>query len=478
MQISPFCYCLFTLFCALLLCAEATNSITYEAIAQFVTVDYLWTANNSRSIYEETGQFVVANNAIAGVKVSKSGDIFVTVPRWMSGVPATLNQLVTNPNGPGYVLNPWPSWEFNALNTSGSLQNSQSMVIDSTNKMWIIEVGRTNFYDANPSLVSNGPAGIFVADVTTGDILSSYYFPDDVVPYNNSFVNDIVLDETSGFAYLTNTWDKGGIIVYDSAHNVSKMFVGPSTCRNYSYDFCANGVCYGTDGIGASPSDGIALSPDATTLYYSPVQGQGLFSIAVSILQNFSMGNDDFNAAAVFLGLKSGCNDGLLLLNNVLYFGNIQDSSLGSLSAMSSFTSENSVSESMSVDTAVDTSALHWVDTFSIDFNDTQSFYFTSNKLDLFMAATMDFTGQSGANFQVFHASVVIDDSSSNHSDGTELGLVICAVVLMVAVASFFGLKMYGMRNYGNRGPVQRSGDTDSSSISMTLNNMHENTAP
>lgn len=184
-------------------------------IAEFVTVQYLWNANHSQVLYEETGQFVVANNAIAGIKVSASGDVFVTVPRWTSGVPATLNKLVPNPLGQGYVLDPWPSWEFQAINVTGALQNCQSMIIDSQNRMWIIEVGRRNFYDTNKNLLVNGPAGFFIVDVATGNLLQKHYFPNSIVPYNNSFVNDIVLDEVGGYAYFTNTWASGGIIVFN-----------------------------------------------------------------------------------------------------------------------------------------------------------------------------------------------------------------------------------------------------------------------
>lgn len=250
-----------------------SSVIVYKTIAQFVTVDYLWNSNYTRSDYESSGNFNVSNNIITGIKVSKSGDIFVAVPRWKSGVPSSLNKLVSNPNGKGYVLSPWPSWQFNQLNKSGSLQYAQSFIIDSQNRMWIPEVGRTNFYDENKSLITCHPAGLFVVNITSGKVLLKYYFPENVVSYNNSFVNDIVLDEVNGFAYFTNTWGSGGIIVYNVNKNQSHMFQSVFTCRNSSYNFCVNGICYGDNGIGNSPSDGIALSSSGSVLYWSPVQG-------------------------------------------------------------------------------------------------------------------------------------------------------------------------------------------------------------
>ena len=55
--------------------------------------------------------------------------------RWKSGVPGTLNKLVKNSVG-DYVLSPWPSWDMQEVGASESLQNCQSMKIDSEGRMW------------------------------------------------------------------------------------------------------------------------------------------------------------------------------------------------------------------------------------------------------------------------------------------------------------------------------------------------------
>jgi hypothetical protein len=96
------------------------------------------------------GLFKVQNNIIAGVKVDISGSVYVTVPRWATGVPSTLNKLVPDPfSKNGMILSPYPSWDFN----TDILRNCQSMTIDSHGRMWIIEVGRENFFDSGMNRV-------------------------------------------------------------------------------------------------------------------------------------------------------------------------------------------------------------------------------------------------------------------------------------------------------------------------------------
>ena len=70
------------------------------------------------------------------------------------------------------------------------------MTIDSSGRMWVIDVGRRNFYDKDSSLAVDGPAGLFVLDIASRQQLSYYQFPDSVVQFNSSFLNDIVLDES------------------------------------------------------------------------------------------------------------------------------------------------------------------------------------------------------------------------------------------------------------------------------------------
>lgn len=178
-----------------------THSMSYtpHIFAEWNLVNYTWDSSHSYDNYVNNDDFIVENCIITGVNVDVNGFIYVSVPRWRAGVPATLNKLVFVDDE--YVLSPYPSWDLNSVGTAEGLQNVQSMTIDEDQKMWVIEVGRRNFFDSDPLAVVNNPAGIWLIDLKSDKVISKYYFPEDIVSYTSSFINDIVLDQSRQCMY-------------------------------------------------------------------------------------------------------------------------------------------------------------------------------------------------------------------------------------------------------------------------------------
>ena len=354
-------------------------------------------------------------SALAGIKVGYDGTIYVTVPRWRSGVPSTLNTVRFESDGSATLV-PFPSWEFN----NNTLRNCQSMTIDPHNRMWIIEVGRENFYDPTNATLINAPAKVLVLNLNTNILEWTYEFPNSVVPYNNSFLNDIALDSEGGYAYFTDTWGDGGIVVYDFNNNASWSFSGVSTQREYNWDFIVNGYNYGNNGVGSSPSDGIALSADSAYLYYCPVQGIMLWKISTSVLKSQSVTQGDFENAAVHVGNKTGPSDGILIQYDNLIYGDQQNSALMQVNLKSSpFTGS-------SVTLGVNENDYRWMDTFSNALDGACTFYFVSNHLDLYFNLTMSFAPDAAPNFRIYR---YVATSNDNDSSPLALYAIIGALV-------------------------------------------------
>lgn len=377
---------------------SAGPSVGPSIVAEWVSLNYTWDATHDYQSFLSEEKFVPNNCLLAGINVDINGDIYVTVPRWRNGVPATLNKLDTTTN----TLTPFPSWDMQREGVSGDLQNVQSMTIDSSRRMWVIEVGRRNFFLTDKRKHTSGPAGLWCIDLNTNTVISKYYFPSDVVSYDNSFLNDIVIDETRNFAYLTDAWGDGAIITYDMVNQVSRRYSGPSTKNDPDYALVVNGVHYGKK-IFTTPSDGIAMTSDAEAIFYCQVQGTTLYRLPTAVLRDFTTSSATIDAKVEVLGTKEP-SDGMKYLNGVLYYGSLTTSTYYTL-VVNATSLPNMEEDAVPIKPNVDT--MQWLDTFAIDLGSNgTTMYFVSNKLDEYSVSTMDFSGESGSNMHIMKFTV------------------------------------------------------------------------
>lgn len=116
-----------------------------------------------------------------------------------------------------------------------------------------------NIFSANTSDIVNYAPKLLLFDLNTNQFLRTFVFPDAVAPYNSSFLNDIVVDEVHGVAYMSDTGAVGGIVVYDFASNTARRWGGdPSQQADPNFNFTINGTSYHFP----TNEDGIALSAD------------------------------------------------------------------------------------------------------------------------------------------------------------------------------------------------------------------------
>lgn len=112
------------------------NRNPFEIIYQWQILDFQYPSNAQRERAIISGDFVPENNLPLGV--DSSGDrLFVTLPRWKNGVPASLVWLplpavYTNP-----PLTPYPSWSFH-----GNPDAPDCSKLMSVYRLWIDECQR------------------------------------------------------------------------------------------------------------------------------------------------------------------------------------------------------------------------------------------------------------------------------------------------------------------------------------------------
>jgi len=149
-----------------------------------------------------------------------------------------------------------------------------------------------------------------------------------------------------------------------------------------------NGVNYNVP----QPTDGIALSDDANTLYYSSLSREMVYSLSTELLQDFKLPNSQISPFVKYLGVK-GYSDGMTYNNNgTLFFGDLEHNAVKCW--------ETTLPVSYAQILVNNSDSMQWQDTFAWDASG--YLYFVSNKLQKFFYGGMKWDGSDGANFRVW----------------------------------------------------------------------------
>ena len=304
-----------------------------------------------------------------GVTVSETGRIFVNYPRWGDAVPFTVAELKD-----GKAV-PYPDATLN-VETPGQpgkgFISVQSVVADGRGHLWVLDTAAPGF--AAPKA---GGVKLVAIDLKTNKVARTLVFPAAVLE-PNSYVNDVRFDfrvGRAGVAYVTDSAPPGGLIILDLATGQAQRRLTGAPQANVDPSFVP--VVEGEpllmqrpDGSKVRPaiaSDGIALSPDGGTLYFSPLSSRHLYAVPTALLRDPEASEAQVRAGVQDLGEK-GASDGLEAdAQGRVYAGDYEHNAVRQRQADGSWK------------TLVHDPRVLWPDTFSIGPDG--YLYFTANQL-------------------------------------------------------------------------------------------------
>ncbi len=220
---------------------------------------------------------------LTGISVSKTGRLFINFPRWSAEYLNAVVEVMPDGSAKPFPDENWNRWDLKPESASKHLVCVQSVVVDDTDALWILD-------PAAPMLMSIVPGGpkLVKVDLKSNKVTRVILIGPGVAK-TNTYLNDVRIDTKRGFAYITDS-GLGGIIVVDLSTGKSHRALDgdPSVMPDKSVKIVIDGkpVLGPTGETPAFHSDAIALSPDGEYLYYQPIAATTLYRAKTDALRD------------------------------------------------------------------------------------------------------------------------------------------------------------------------------------------------
>lgn len=309
---------------------------------------------------------------IAGVRMAADGTLFVSTPRWMNaGIPATLSKLVEVDGETR--LQPYPSLAAHGTVDPANIQNVLGFVIEG-DTLYALDKGDVAGRDETPATAQK----IVIIDMTTGEITDRIVIPHDLSNPAENFLNDLAVDTDRGVAYISDSGNRSapdnqtGILVVDLASKSIRRVLNAhdSTDNDPSVLLTVGGDLVFPDNPLQIGINGIGLSPDGETLYWSQTTGLDFHAIPTAVLRNPDSTDAEIEGAVRNLGQFGGNSDGISVGRDGKVY--ITDLTNGAIKVYDP--------ETDGFSTLIEDARIIWPDTVDV-VPDGKSLVFTSNRL-------------------------------------------------------------------------------------------------
>lgn len=259
-----------------------------------------------------------ASAPIAGLHFDARGGAYVSTPRLLSpAAPATLSRLdTTHVDGPAR-LTAFPSTQGNdvAAPPHQALRNVLGFHVDRRNGwLWALDMG----FVAGEAQAPVGGQKVVVLELASGRVVKTISL-DGAADRAGSFLNDIAVDERRRVAFISDSGFRSaprnqvGLIVVDftsgsarrvlDGHPSLQIEPGVTVVANGSEVWPGNPLLIGVNGI--------ALSPDNKTLYWTVTTATQAWAVPTKVLRQGSASDAEVARAVRSLGVVGGNTDGI-----------------------------------------------------------------------------------------------------------------------------------------------------------------------
>uniref|UniRef100_T1E2M1 Putative yellow salivary protein n=1 Tax=Psorophora albipes TaxID=869069 RepID=T1E2M1_9DIPT len=210
--------------------AQQTFGKQMKWVTQWNSLDYVFPTPQDREQAITSRRFIPDNCIPIDMDVDYNSNnlrsrVFITVPRFVEGIPATLGVVSTQKGDTGPLIEPYPSWNIQSNpedNRCNGIVSVFRIRIDECNRLWVLDTGKIG--DRRICLPK-----IVAFDLRTDQIIHQYQIPADQLLCDVSLLVSILVDvqDPPPIGSCSNTMvyaadvTGAGLIVYDMARGKS-----------------------------------------------------------------------------------------------------------------------------------------------------------------------------------------------------------------------------------------------------------------
>lgn len=231
---------------------------------------------------------------VTGIAVAKDGRMFVNFPRWEKDVPVSVAEVMKDG-----ALKPFPDAGWNAwsnlkpLSTGDHWVCVQSVTVDPQGFLWVVDPAAPG----NEFIKPGGPKLVKI-DLATNKIVKIVHFDTAVAP-QGSYMNDVRVSPDGKHAYLTDSGQKGALIVVDVGTGQSRRVLegDPKTQPEPNLVPVIDGheLRRPDNRAPAFAADGVTLTPDGKYLIWQALIGKTLYRIPTSALDDAALADNQLS---------------------------------------------------------------------------------------------------------------------------------------------------------------------------------------
>lgn len=264
----------------------------FDIVYEWNVLDFAYPSEYEHRQALLSGDFVPENNLPLGVDRWQDR-LFVTMPRWKNGVPASLAWLPLPAVESSPAMQPYPSWAAHGdplAPDCSKLMSVYRLWIDECERLWVVDAGVVN---ATIQINQVCPPKIVAFDLRNDRQLFSFEIPADQIK-EDSLHSNIVVDIRDGqchdaYAYVTDVW-RFGVVVFSLSKGRSWRTTNHLYMPNpLASDYTLHGLNFQwTDGV-----FGLSLAPvneyRDRLMFYHPMSSYGEFMVSTSVIRNESL---------------------------------------------------------------------------------------------------------------------------------------------------------------------------------------------